>query len=1159
MKIKLLVLLLLLIHVCDGQLNRIFTHRAKKPSSVSHSFEKVLHLVSACDSWLNLASEPSYVNVGKLNITGSQLTVEANFNRTSMFSDGVLADGDLVSKHTSPSDINYLLRPTNALITTSDGFFATPYVCDIPLNKNYHVAMVYDGVTLKFYRNGFLMSQVPATGNLFQNNLDTHIGLLSSANLHGNFVGYINEVRIWNVARTQAQISAYMNSTLPSPTTQIGLQAYYIFNDLINKQGNPAWNGALSGSATINNTVPDCNFIADSCAQIVTPPSPISIPVFTAPDTICVNTPVKIANTSTGASSYYWNFCVADLNTTPPNGVNLGNPGNALVQPAFIDYVQDNGNYYGFVTNYTPGGLSRLDFGNNLLNTPTATYLGNFGGAIPANIGAEGVQIIKNEGKWYVIVVGGYTPSGSLPRISKIEFGTSLTNPNPVATNWGNIGNLYQPLDLHVFKDGNNWYGFTVNAENNTITRFDFTNSFDNIPTAVNLGNLGNLAYPTGIYAINDNGFWRLFITNGGANTRTTGIFSLTRLDFGSSLLNTPTAVNLGNPGNKLQHPRGLTIMKSCGQIVGFVVNGHPDYNDVVKLDFNNDLVSTPTAVSLGNIGNLNFPPCISKLFRSGNDLYGFVTNVGSNSITRLQFTGCTNSSIPNSTAQNPPDITYNIPGTYNINLSVDDGLGTQAAFCKQVVVVPAPVHSPLQKIIFCNIDSVKIGTGLKQVSYVWNNGATTDSIYVKNGGSYWVQSNTTFGCSNIDSFTVTIEKVAVKTNNDTIICAGKTIQLNTTGTGVSYSWSPSVGLSDSAIAAPLATPLVNTQYIVSGKGANGCIVNDSITVTVNPSPIITKTNDTTICHDKTLQLNVSGGNIYTWMPSPTLNNINIPNPVATPAVNTTYYITVTSNGNCTSSDSIKVAVKPVPIFAATPGLTICKGNPAPLIASGGDVYNWQPGAGLNNNSVNNPLATPDISTIYTVKIISSTCADSASLSTAITVLPLPVVTASSTNDVDCTKPATQLNASGALYYLWQPTLGLNNPNISTPLSSPSANTIYTVKGTDLNGCSNYDSVSILVTHSGDLLVNLPNAFTPNGDGKNDCFGVSRYAGLLQNVQLSVYDRFGLRVFYTTNPLNCWDGRYNGTLQNAGGFAYVLQANTFCGTIFKKGIVMLIK
>lgn len=288
---------------------------------------------------------------------------------------------------------------------------------------------------------------------------------------------------------------------------------------------------------------------------------------FLTPDTICINQPLTIQNTSVGATSYYWNFCVADLKTAP-SSVNLGNINGELSAPVFMDYVFVDGNYYGFLINYNPGELIRLDFGISLLNTPKAVNLGNFGGIVPVADGAEGIQIVNNEGKWYAIIVGGYTAAGYNPRILKIAFGTDITNPSPVATSWGNIGGLLQqPIDLHIFKENNNWYGFTVNSAYNTITRFNFTSSFENTPTAENLGNVGILSYPTGIYAIKDENEWKVFIVNGGDNTRTGGPWSLTRLDFGSSLLNKPTAMNLGNPGGILYHPRDLTIMKSCGQM----------------------------------------------------------------------------------------------------------------------------------------------------------------------------------------------------------------------------------------------------------------------------------------------------------------------------------------------------------------------------------------------------------------------------------------------------------------------------------------------------------------------------------------------------------------------------------------------------------------
>ena len=217
-----------------------------------------------CNNWLNLPSYPSYVAVGDLDIPGDQITIEAEINLTQPYGGGPSLGSDIVAKYADPSDVNYLLRAQNAQITTSNGFFQTPDACRLQINKTYHVAMVYDGNSLKFYRNGFLMSQVPATGNLHQNNWITQIGFYQFAFYNVNFIGYINEVRIWNVARTQAQIQAFMNTSLPSPATQTGLLAYYTFNSLINQQGNSSWNGSLGGSAVINQVNTNCPFVLDN-------------------------------------------------------------------------------------------------------------------------------------------------------------------------------------------------------------------------------------------------------------------------------------------------------------------------------------------------------------------------------------------------------------------------------------------------------------------------------------------------------------------------------------------------------------------------------------------------------------------------------------------------------------------------------------------------------------------------------------------------------------------------------------------------------------------------------------------------------------------------------------------------------------------------------
>ncbi|WP_164735456.1 hypothetical protein [Pseudoflavitalea rhizosphaerae] len=85
---------------------------------------------------------------------------------------------------------------------------------------------------------------------------------------------------------------------------------------------------------------------------------PTVTPSFSIPDTICINNNLTITNTTVGAQTYFWNFCVADLKQAPI-GTNLGNIGGNLNMPVFMDYAQYNGNWYGFSVNFGNGTLVR--------------------------------------------------------------------------------------------------------------------------------------------------------------------------------------------------------------------------------------------------------------------------------------------------------------------------------------------------------------------------------------------------------------------------------------------------------------------------------------------------------------------------------------------------------------------------------------------------------------------------------------------------------------------------------------------------------------------------------------------------------------------------------------------------------------------------------
>jgi gliding motility-associated-like protein len=119
---------------------------------------------------------------------------------------------------------------------------------------------------------------------------------------------------------------------------------------------------------------------------------------------------------------------------------------------------------------------------------------------------------------------------------------------------------------------------------------------------------------------------------------------------------------------------------------------------------------------------------------------------------------------------------------------------------------------------------------------------------------------------------------------------------------------------------------------------------------------------------------------------------------------------------------------------------------------------------------------------------------------------------------------------------------------------------MFKVQVVGLNGCTAEDSIEVKVNKQGpEGRFLLPNAFTPNSDGKNDCFGVSSWPQVTE-LKFQIYNRWGNLVFQTKDPSTCWDGTHKGTSQSAETFVYQISAKTACaGNIIRKGTVVLIR
>jgi gliding motility-associated-like protein len=453
-------------------------------------------------------------------------------------------------------------------------------------------------------------------------------------------------------------------------------------------------------------------------------------------------------------------------------------------------------------------------------------------------------------------------------------------------------------------------------------------------------------------------------------------------------------------------------------------------------------------------------------------------------------------------------------------------------------------------------------------VSYVWSPAISLNATNIPNPVAspmsttlYYVEVTASNGCKAKDSVLINMsESPKITAINDTSICEGTSLTLsNNSGTpGVTYSWFPSAGLTNSAIANPIATPSSSIAYVVTASVAQNCSTKDTVTLTVLASPAIIKSNDTMVCIGKPVPISVSGGIKYLWTPSAGLSNSTAANTVATVNSNTTYKVLVTGSNGCKMMDSIRIDVTPLPIFAISPTFaSICIGDTIPVIASGGDSYQWIEGI-IGNSSMNS--ISPMSNTTYKVKISDSTCEVTDTLSTTVRVNSLPTITLNKSNNLDCFFGKAQLIATGGIKYLWSPSATLSNANVSNPVASPVTTTSYLVRVTNTAGCSKVDSIEVTVERSANPSgYYLPNAFTPNNDGKNDCFGIKSW-GIVLNIEFSIFNRWGQRVFHSTNPFACWDGTYKNILQDSGTFIYYIKAKTMCGgDLERKGTLEVIR
>ena len=379
--------------------------------------------------------------------------------------------------------------------------------------------------------------------------------------------------------------------------------------------------------------------------------------------------------------------------------------------------------------------------------------------------------------------------------------------------------------------------------------------------------------------------------------------------------------------------------------------------------------------------------------------------------------------------------ITVSTAGTYSV--TVTDANGCSSNGSVELIVHTPPTITINGRTELCQGGSTTL-TAAGGSSYVWNSGATTQSITASYAGSYSVVGTDQYGCSASKSVVVTMAPVNASITGTRYLCHGQSTTLTAVGdAGNTYHWFDGSTSSDIVITSA-------GQYTLTVTNAAGCQNTLSAIVSEYSITAPTISGNLTICEGQSTTLRASGGNSYEWDDGSMQALITV-------NATGTYSVTATNNSTgCTASTSVTVLVNPAPTVNIMSQDVVCRGESIALTAiSNATSFNWSTG---QNTSV--VTVAPNVTSNFTVMVTDENgCSSTATKQ--ITVNPLPSVFVSGPTAV-CYGETATLTATGGVAYQWS--TGQFDDHIGV-----TATGTYTVTATGTNGCTASAQKSVTV------------------------------------------------------------------------------------------------
>ena len=445
----------------------------------------------------------------------------------------------------------------------------------------------------------------------------------------------------------------------------------------------------------------------------------------------------------------------------------------------------------------------------------------------------------------------------------------------------------------------------------------------------------------------------------------------------------------------------------------------------------------------------------------------------------------------------------------------------------------------------------------------------------------------TTTGCVQTtasQTITVTVNPVpagqALTASADPI-CAGSSTTLSITGpiAGVDYriysdpALTVLVGTLTSAANTLVVSPAATTAYYEQAvETATGCVqtsANQSITVTVNPVPAAQALAAASpICTGSSTTLSITGpvaGVTYNIYGDPALTvNVGTLTSVGNaliviPAATTTYYEQAETALGCLQTAPVQstvVTLNANPVLTTVANPVLCIGLPDTLSATApGAQVTW-----LGYDPGDSIIVSPATTTTYVaVAENAANCTDTAIIT--VQVIDFKISLTASPDPIVAGFPVSLVATSSMPYQAisWEPSGQFPDQTASTQtFTIIDTSQTFSVTGINDNGCLDTASITVVVQPNlGDFFI--PNAFTPNGDGRNDVFMV--YGSSIRDIDIRIFNQWGQLVFESQDAQRGWDGSYGGHQQPAGVYLYVIKVDLYGQprTIYKKGSLNLIR